>query len=65
MPHLRLSMQNAVAELTLDNPPQNRIDVFDIAIPLFECSDVGKALPWGVQALLTGAPRPRFDFRGD
>jgi enoyl-CoA hydratase/carnithine racemase len=39
--------------------------MFDIAMPLFETSDVAKALPAAVNALLAGAPRPHAEFHGN
>jgi hypothetical protein len=38
--------------------------MWDIAMPLFETEDVRKALPAAVDAFVSGAPRPRFDFQG-
>jgi enoyl-CoA hydratase/carnithine racemase len=38
--------------------------MFDIAMPLFETEDVRKALPAAVDAYLSGARRPTFDFKG-
>lgn len=38
--------------------------MWDIAMPLFETEDVRKVLPAAVDAYVSGAPRPRFDFQG-
>lgn len=38
--------------------------MFDIAMPLFETEDVRKVLPAAVDAYVSGAPRPAFDFQG-
>jgi enoyl-CoA hydratase/carnithine racemase len=38
--------------------------MFDIAMPLFETEDVRKVLPAAVDALVSGAARPAFDFQG-
>ena len=38
--------------------------MWDIAMPLFETEDVRKVLPAAVDAFVSGAPRPTFDFHG-
>ncbi|MGY0390634.1 enoyl-CoA hydratase/isomerase family protein [Nocardioides sp. WG-D5] len=38
--------------------------MFDIAMPLFETEDVRTVLPAAVDAYVSGAPRPAFEFRG-
>jgi hypothetical protein len=38
--------------------------MFDIAMPLFETEDVKAALPWAVNAIKAGKPRPVLEFQG-
>jgi enoyl-CoA hydratase/carnithine racemase len=62
MPHLTYSTQDRVATLTLNNPPQNRIDE-QIADELAEALDaVGRS---DARAVLLRADGPDFSFGGD
>jgi enoyl-CoA hydratase/carnithine racemase len=38
--------------------------MWDIAMPLFDTEDVRNALPAAVEAFVSGAPRPTFNFQG-
>jgi enoyl-CoA hydratase/carnithine racemase len=62
MPHLTYSVENRVATLVLDSPPQNRIDE-EMADDLAEAVDaVGRS---DARAVLLRAEGPDFSFGGD
>jgi enoyl-CoA hydratase/carnithine racemase len=62
MPHLTYSIQDRVATLTLNNPPQNRIDE-QMADELAEALDaIGRS---DARAVLLRADGPDFSFGGD
>jgi enoyl-CoA hydratase/carnithine racemase len=65
-PTLAHAAHKALLRIWESNGPQAADDaMFDIAMPLFESSDVRKALPLAIDAFLAGAPRPRADFHGN
>src|SRR5258708_24919417 len=62
MPHLTYSIEDGVATLVLDNPPQNRIDE-QMGDELAEAVDaVGRS---DARAVLLRADGPDFSFGGD